>query len=95
MMESACASDMRAHLERLFQEELSVTEFRQWFMSAWWSAESSALDSELRIGPRIENLVYILDSGEWSDDRFRASLSEETVEFMRSVHRPSRFPVAS
>jgi len=94
-MESAFASDLRAHLERLFQEELSVAEFRQWFMSAWWSAESSASDSELRMGSRIENLVYILDSGEWSDDRFRASLSDETADFLRSVDRPARFPVAS
>ena len=94
-MESAFASDLRTHLERLFQEERSVAEFRQWFMSAWWSAESSTSDSELRMGSRIENLVYILDSGEWSDDRFRASLSEETTDFMRSVDRPARFPVAS
>lgn len=94
-MESAFASDLRGHLERLFQNELSVAEFRQWFMSAWWSAEAAASDSEFRLGSRIENLVYILDAGEWSEDRFRASLSEETADFLRSEHPPTTLPVAS
>jgi hypothetical protein len=94
-MESAFASDLRAHLARLFQEELSVAEFRQWFMSAWWSAEISASDSELRLGSRIENLVYILDSDEWSDDQFRASLADETADFLQAIPSPPRLQVAS
>ena len=94
-MDSAFESDLRAHLESLFQNEMSVAVFRQWFMSVWWSAETAASDAVLRLGSRIENLVYILDSGEWSEDQFRASLTDETLEFMRLPSAPSRFSVAS
>jgi hypothetical protein len=95
MMETAFESDLRRHLESVFQNRMSVAEFRQWFMSAWWSAETSASDSELRLGSRIENLLYILDAGEWSEDQFCASLSDETADFMRSFDPSARFPVAS
>jgi len=73
---------------------MSVSEFRQWFMSAWWSAEAAASDSELRLGSRIENLVYILDAGEWSDDHFSANLADEAAEFLRSHPAPPRSRVA-
>lgn len=33
------------------------------------------------LGARIENLIYILDSGEWSDAAFLAALDEETRTF--------------
>jgi hypothetical protein len=94
-MESAFESDLRGHLESLFQDEISVAEFRQWFMSAWWSAEAAASDSALRLGSRIENLIYILDAGEWSADQFRASLSDETANFLRSVPGRAGLSVAS
>lgn len=84
-MESAFASDLRGHLDKLFQNDLSVAEFRQWFMSAWWSAEVAASDSELLLGSRIENLVFILDSGVWSADQFRASLAEETASLLPAI----------
>ncbi len=84
-MECAFESDLRGHLESLFQNEILLAEFRQWFMSAWWSAEAAASDSVLRLGSRIENLVYILDSGKWSEEQFRASLAQETASFRAKV----------
>ncbi len=95
MMVSAFESDLRGHLKSVLQNRMSVSEFRQWFMSAWWSAEAAASDSDLRLGSRIENLIYILDSGEWSEDQFRASLSDEAADFLRSVPGKAGLPVAS
>jgi hypothetical protein len=80
-MDDAFASDLRGQLSRLFQNRISISDFRQWFMRAWWSAEDASSDSIFRLGARIENLLYILDSGEWSDEMFLSALNQETKAF--------------
>lgn len=59
---------LRGHLERLFKNEpMSIADFQQWFMTAWWEAEDGASDSLYAFGSRIEHLLYIWSSGEWND----------------------------
>jgi len=41
------------------------------------------------MGSRIENLVYILDSGVWSADQFRVSLAEETASLLPAISAAS------
>src|SRR5262245_54553227 len=64
---------------KLLAEPSGLHEFRQWFRSALWDAESSASEDILTFAYRVENLLAILDSGMWSTDDFLSALREESV----------------
>lgn len=86
-MDRAFLSELRGQLGNLSQNRISVSDFRQWFMSAWWDAESEVSDPVFRLGARIENLVYILDSEEWSERSFREAVLEESSKLLEADSR--------
>lgn len=74
-MDSQFEARLRGHLDRLFKNDrMSIADFQQWFISAWWAAEDGASDALYELGSRIEHLLYIWSSGEWNDTEFRRHL---------------------
>ena len=60
----------RAHLGNVLANSETLREFRQWFMTAWWDAESAVSDEVYEAGISFEHLFYMLDSGVWSEANF-------------------------
>jgi hypothetical protein len=76
---------LRGHLGRLFKNErMSIADFQQWFMTAWWEAEEGASESLYSFGSSIEHLLYIWSSGEWSDAAFLQQLQRTARNYYRS-----------
>ena len=84
-MDSHFEDLLRGHLERLFKNEpMSIADFQQWFMTAWWEAEDGASESLYAFGSRIEHLLYIWSSGEWNDAAFASHLQQAAQSFYGS-----------
>lgn len=74
-MDSHFEDLLRGHLGRLFKNErMSIADFQQWFMTAWWEAEDGAPESLYSFGSSIEHLLYIWSSEEWNDAAFLLQL---------------------
>ena len=85
-MDSQFEDLLRGHLERLFKnEQISIADFQQWFMTAWWEAEDGASESLYELGSRIEHLLYIWSSGEWNDSAFLTELQIATQQSVVSI----------
>jgi len=91
-MDSHFEDLLRGHLERLFKnEEMSIADFQQWFMTAWWEAEDGASESLFEFGSRIEHLLYMWSSAEWSDAAFASNLQQAAQNFYGSQLDLSRY----
>jgi hypothetical protein len=64
------ATALRGHLGNVLANPETFREFRQWFMTAWWDAESAVSDEVYEAGVSNEHLFYMLDSGVWSEADF-------------------------
>jgi hypothetical protein len=85
--------DLRRHLDRLVNDPSGLAEFRHWFSRAVWKAESeddaseassAASDDMLDLAHRIENLLAILDAGEWDRRQFIDAARIEMERFSRT-----------
>lgn len=87
-MDAQFEDRLRGHLGKLLTNtSVSIADFQQWFMTAWWDAEEGAPDALYELGSRIEHLLFIWSSGEWSDATFLNALAKETAAFRAAGNR--------
>lgn len=91
-MDAQFEERLRGHLGRLLKNDnASIADFQQWFTTAWWEAEEGVSDALYDLGSRIEHLLYIWSSGEWSDTAFLTALDAETAAFRAAGARAAVF----